>query len=389
MFHSIEEAVSELKSGKPIILASREKNAGDLLLLSEQAVPEAIQFMADNGKGLIRIAITAAIGRKLGLFHHGIKLSVALDHKDAVEGISAKDRADTIHKMIQPETGELDFKQPGHVLPVIAAERGVLQDQGFAEAAVDLAILSGAIPSGVICEILNDTGSLQSLDELAGFAAAHSLKLVSVEDLAEYRKGNENHVKREVETVLPSAFGDFRVVGYSNDLDDKEHIAIVKGDVASGEPVLARIHSECFTGDIFGSHRCDCGPQLHAALAKIEQTKRGVIIYMRQEGRGIGLINKLRAYKLQDEGRDTHQANVELGFKPDAREYHLAAQILQDLGIRQVDLMTNNPDKITALEACGVPVHDRVPLQVEFHKENEHYMETKMKKFGHMLDLHS
>lgn len=389
MFQSIEEAAADLKQGKMIVVANEEKNGGDLLVLSEHVTPEHIQFMSMNGKGLIRAAITPAIGRKLGFGRQAGQLQTTLDHKDAKDGISAFDRAETIHQLIRPETEELDFKQPGHVLTAISAAAGVLERRDFPEAAVDMAILSGAAPSGVICEILSETGSLLNVEELLAFAQTHGLKLISIEQLVNYRKGHEIHIKREVETVLPSAYGDFKIVGYSNDLDDKEHIAIIKGDIAAGEPVLARIHSECFTGDIFGSHRCDCGPQLHAALAKIEAAGRGVIVYMRQEGRGIGLLNKLRAYKLQDEGRDTHEANVELGFKPDEREYHLAAQILQDLGVTQVDLMTNNPEKLAAMEASGVPVHERVPLQVELHRENIGYMKTKMKKFGHMLDLHS
>lgn len=400
MFHTVEEAIDDLKNGKVVIVVDDEdrENEGDFIVLSDKATPEAINFMIKHGRGLVCTAITAELAKKLDLRMmtddstdpFGTAFTVSIDHKSTKTGISAFERSTTIQAMIDPNANKDDFKKPGHVFPLIAKDHGVLVRPGHTEAAVDLAKLAGSAPSAVICEIVNEDGTMTIGKGLIDLSDEHDLKIITIADLITYRKLNEVHVKREIETVLPTAFGDFKIYGYSNDLDDKEHIALVKGDVdqsVSDEPVMVRVHSECLTGDVFGSHRCDCGPQLHAALEQIEAAGRGVVVYMRQEGRGIGLLSKLRAYELQDRGRDTYEANVELGFAPDAREYHFAAQILRDLGVSHVDLLTNNPDKMQALSVCGIHVDSRLPIQPDLRKENANYMETKMKKFGHLLDL--
>src|SRR5699024_3708766 len=297
-------------------------------------------------------------------------------------------RAHTIQALTKKEVTKDAFRHPGHVFPVETKENGVLDQVDYTEAAIDMAKLTNAYPAGVFCEILNESGMLAGKEELEALADRLDLNIISLQEIIKYRKANEQHIKREIEAQLPSEHGEFKIVGYSNDLDDKEHIAIVKGNVNTDKPVMVRIHSECFTGDIFGSHRCDCGPQLHAALDMIEEEGQGVIVYMRQEGRGIGLLSKLGAYRLQEEGRDTHEANLELGFQADAREYHLAAQILEDLGVKHIRLLTNNPDKVSSIEECGIIVDSRLPLQPDYREENAAYMKTKKDKFGHFLDLH-
>ncbi|MBM7602023.1 3,4-dihydroxy 2-butanone 4-phosphate synthase/GTP cyclohydrolase II [Virgibacillus halotolerans] len=399
MFHTIEAAISDLKKGKTIIVVDDEnrENEGDFVALSEKATPEVINFMITHGRGLVCTAINEDLAEKVGLSLMmnqstdplGTAFTTTVDHVDTTTGISAGERSKTIQALVKPGVRNSDFKQPGHVFPLIAKSGGVLTRPGHTEASVDLAVLSGASPSGTICEIINEDGTMARVPDLQEIAKRFDLKIVTIEALIAYRKVHEKHIKREVETILPTEFGEFKMVGYSNDLDDKEHIALVKGDIDEEAPVLTRIHSECLTGDVFGSHRCDCGPQLHEALKKIEAAGSGVLVYMRQEGRGIGLLNKLRAYQLQDDGLDTVEANEQLGFAPDLREYDFSAQILKDLGVENVRLLTNNPEKMDALEAYGINVVSRIPIQIDSRQENDKYMKTKFSKMGHILTFHN
>ncbi|ASK61122.1 bifunctional 3,4-dihydroxy-2-butanone-4-phosphate synthase/GTP cyclohydrolase II [Virgibacillus phasianinus] len=399
MFHSIEEALIDLKNGKSVIVVDDEnrENEGDLVALSDMATPETINFMITHGKGLVCTSITEDVSARLNLALMtnegsdplGTAFTVSVDHKESTTGISAAERSKTIKALADPNSQAGDFKRPGHAFPLIAKNGGVLTRQGHTEASVDLARLSGANPSGVICEIIKEDGTMARVPDLKKMASQFNLKLISIEDLVAYRKKHEKHVKREVETGLPTEFGNFKVIGYSNDIDDKEHIALVKGEINPDKPILIRVHSECLTGDVFGSKRCDCGPQLHQALADIEKAGNGVLIYMRQEGRGIGLLNKLKAYKLQEEGYDTVEANEQLGFAADQRDYLISAQILQDMGIKQVNVLTNNPEKITALENYGIEIVERIPLTTTYNEINMPYMQTKYKKMGHLLELHN
>ncbi|MGY0692586.1 bifunctional 3,4-dihydroxy-2-butanone-4-phosphate synthase/GTP cyclohydrolase II [Virgibacillus sp. FSP13] len=398
MFHTIDAAIADLKQGKPIIVVDDEnrENEGDLVALSEKATPDVINFMITHGKGLVCTSIETDLASRLELPEmtslstdpFGTAFTVTIDHNDTRTGISAAERSQTIRALVDANAGANDFKRPGHVFPLVAKDGGVLVRQGHTEASVDLAKLCGAFPSGVICEIIKEDGTMARVPELTKMAKEFELKLITIADLIGYRKKHEKHVKREVETVLPTDFGDFKVVGYTNGLDGKEHIALVKGEINSDESILTRVHSECLTGDVFGSHRCDCGPQLHEALADIEAAGKGVLLYMRQEGRGIGLLNKLRAYKLQDAGVDTVEANEQLGFAPDLREYDVSAQILLDLGVTNVQLLTNNPEKVTELEKHGICVEKRIPIQTTIRRENEKYMHTKSDKLGHILEFH-
>ncbi|WP_099157652.1 bifunctional 3,4-dihydroxy-2-butanone-4-phosphate synthase/GTP cyclohydrolase II [Virgibacillus ndiopensis] len=398
MFHTIDEAIVDLKQGKPIIVVDDEnrENEGDLVALSNKATPEVINFMITHGKGLVCTTIQENIAQKIRLpmmtgqstDPFGTAFTVSIDHIETRTGISAEERSKTIQALLHPDAKAEDFKQPGHVFPLVAKTGGVLTRPGHTEASVDLAKLVGAFPSGVICEIIKEDGTMARVPDLTKMAEEFDLKMITIEELIDFRKKHEKHVKREVETVLPTEFGTFKVIGYSNDLDDKEHIALVKGEIDPDKSMLTRIHSECLTGDVFGSHRCDCGPQLHEALKKINEAGNGVIVYMRQEGRGIGLINKLRAYKLQDAGFDTVEANEQLGFAPDLREYDLSAQILLDLGVKKIDLLTNNPAKMTGLEPYDISIQARVPLQTDMRKENEKYMYTKLDKMGHIFNFH-
>ncbi|SFB15962.1 3,4-dihydroxy 2-butanone 4-phosphate synthase / GTP cyclohydrolase II [Lentibacillus halodurans] len=397
MFYKIDEAIDDLKAGKPIIVVDDEdrENEGDLVALSEKATPEVINFMITHGKGLVCTSIKPDLAGKIKLPMMTSQSSdpfrtaftVSIDHKDTVTGISAEERSKTIQALLNPEIKEEDFKQPGHVFPLIAKDGGVLTRQGHTEASVDLAELSGSFPSGVICEIINDDGTMARVPDLREMADRFNLKLITIADLVAYRKRHEVHISRAVETVLPTAFGTFNVYGYTNDLDDKEHIALVKGDIHAEEPILARVHSECLTGDVFGSYRCDCGPQLQEALKKINEAGAGVLVYMRQEGRGIGLINKLRAYQLQDAGMDTVEANEQLGFAPDMREYDISAQILKDLGVEKVNLLTNNPEKMQGLQSYGIQINTRVPIEIGEREENKRYIHTKYHKMGHLSHL--
>ncbi|WP_442598962.1 bifunctional 3,4-dihydroxy-2-butanone-4-phosphate synthase/GTP cyclohydrolase II [Neobacillus sp. D3-1R] len=397
MFDPIEEAIYELMQGRVVIVCDDEdrENEGDFIALAEKAKPEVINFMATYGRGLICIPIEESLAEKLELNNmvsrntdpHGTAFTVSIDHKSSTTGISAFERSATVLNMLDPEAKAADFKRPGHIFPLIAKKGGVLRRAGHTEAAVDLAKLCGAKPAGVICEIMNEDGTMARVPELRKIADQHELKMITIKDLIEYRNRKDKLVNREIEIKLPTEFGEFRAVGYSNVVDNKEHVALIKGEIASDEPVLVRVHSECLTGDVFGSYRCDCGPQLHAALAQIEKEGRGVLLYMRQEGRGIGLLNKMKAYKLQEEGLDTVEANEKLGFQPDLRDYGIGAQILKDLGIKKMRLLTNNPRKIKGLKGYELEVVERVPIQMEVREENENYLKTKYKKLGHMLNF--
>lgn len=394
-FNTIEEAIEEIRQGRMIVVVDDEdrENEGDLLMAAEKVTPEAINFMVKYARGLVCVPM---MGERLSslkldqmVAHNtdpkGTAFTVSVDSDKSTTGISAFERAETVKVLADPNSKPENLHQPGHIFPLRAREGGVLVRAGHTEGAVDLARLAGLEPAGVICEIMNDDGTMARVPDLMKFVEKHGLKIITIEDLIRYRRKTEMLVERVQTIHLPTDYGDFQAAGYRSLLDGQEHLALIKGKVDDGEPVLVRVHSECLTGDVFHSRRCDCGDQLSAAMDEIEAEGRGVLLYMRQEGRGIGLLNKLKAYKLQEEGKDTVEANLALGFPPDLRDYGVGAQILADLGIKKVRLITNNPRKIVGLEGYGLEVVERVPLEMPLKKENTRYMATKKIKMGHYL----
>jgi 3,4-dihydroxy 2-butanone 4-phosphate synthase/GTP cyclohydrolase II len=395
-FNSIEQAIYQLIQGKVIIAVDDEdrENEGDFIALAEKATPEVINFMIKEGRGLVCVPITEELGQELDLppmvarntDYHGTAFTISVDHVSTSTGISAHERSATILAMIDPASRPQEFRRPGHVFPLIAKAGGVLRRTGHTEAAVDLARMCGAYPAAVICEVIKEDGTMARVPDLMEIARKHEIPIITIQDLIHYRNQMEKLVQREVEVKLPTDFGTFKAIAYTNQVDAKEHVALVKGDIDPNHPTLVRVHSECLTGDVFHSHRCDCGPQLDAALKQIEEEGSGVLLYMRQEGRGIGLINKLKAYALQEQGFDTVEANIKLGFAPDLRDYGIGAQILKDLGVRKMRLLTNNPRKIKGLEGYGIEVVERVAIQIERNEDNTNYLQTKKSKLGHLLE---
>jgi 3,4-dihydroxy 2-butanone 4-phosphate synthase/GTP cyclohydrolase II len=397
---SVEEAIEDIRSGKMIILVDDEdrENEGDLTMAAEKVTPEAINFMAKHGRGLICLSLDPPIVERLKLplmvqdnrSRFQTAFTVSIEAKEGVTtGISAADRAHTILTAVSNDASPDDLIQPGHVFPLRARRGGVLFRAGQTEGSVDLARLAGLKPAGVICEVMNDDGTMARRPDLDRFAKKHGLKVATVADIIAYRMRKESFVVREAETVLPTPFGEYKAVGFRNELDNSEHLALIKGEIDPDREILVRVHSECLTGDVFGSYRCDCGDQLKKALQMIEEEGLGVVIYLRQEGRGIGFANKLKAYALQDKGFDTVEANEELGFQPDLRDYGVGAQILVALGVRKMRLMTNNPKKIIGLEGYGLTIAGRVPIEIPPRPENERYLLTKCEKLGHLMRIRS
>jgi 3,4-dihydroxy 2-butanone 4-phosphate synthase/GTP cyclohydrolase II len=395
-FATVEEAIEDIRQGKMVVVCDDEdrENEGDLTMAAQFVTPEAINFMAKEGRGLICLALTPDRCEELGLDLMASKnespfetaFTVSIEAREGVTtGISAADRAHTIQVAIDPGSRPRDLVQPGHVFPLKAKPGGVLERIGQTEAAVDLARLAGLNPSGVICEIMNDDGTMARIPDLVPYCKRHGLKLITVADLVAYRRRHDKLVERVVATGLPTAFGEFEVIGYRSLVDDKHHVAMVKGDIEGRDDVLVRVHSECLTGDVFHSLRCDCGEQLESALAMIEEEGLGVLLYLAQEGRGIGLLNKLKAYKLQEQGLDTVDANLQLGLPADLRDYGIGAQILSDLGLTSIRILTNNPKKIIGLEGYGLSVTDQVPIQPTPNPHNEAYLRAKRDRMGHTL----
>lgn len=395
---STEELLEDIRQGKMVILVDDEdrENEGDLTMAAEMVTPEAVNFMATHGRGLICLSLTAERADELDLplmvsdntARFGTAFTVSIEARSGVTtGISAADRAKTIATAIDPECGPPDLARPGHIFPLRAARGGVLKRAGQTEGSVDLARLAGLRPAGVICEIMNEDGTMARMPDLRTFAGEHGLKIGSIADLIKYRMRNDSLIRRAAETTIPiGGYGDYTAVIYENDVDEQQHLALVKGDINPESAVLVRVHSECLTGDVFRSQRCDCGEQLHRALEMIEEEGTGVLLYMRQEGRGIGLLNKLKAYQLQDKGLDTVQANEELGFKADLRDYGIGAQILVNLGLHHLRLMTNNPKKIIGLDGYGLEIVERVPIEISAKEKNKRYLQTKRDKMGHLIE---